>query len=60
METGLYFARFVQHDLNEYSRLLTSYAQLINENDDVKRLKILATDLKESSVLVGPEKSDDE
>ena len=60
METELYFARFVQNDLNEYSRLLTSYAQLINENDDVKRLKMLATDLKGSNVLVGSEKGDDE
>lgn len=53
METALHQARFVQRNLNEYARVLTSYAQLINASDDLRRLKALEADLKGKSVLVG-------
>ena len=46
-------AREVKNDRQEFSRLLSSYASLINENNDLPRLKALAVDLKDRFVCVG-------
>ena len=48
-------AREVKNDRQEFSRLLSSYASLINENNDLPRLKALAVDLKDRFVCVGLE-----
>ena len=36
----------------EYSRNLTSYSHMINDNNDLQRLKYLINDLKDKEVLV--------
>ena len=40
-------------DRRDYCRVLTSYATLINENDDLGRLKALAIEMKNHLVFVG-------
>ena len=52
-------AREVKNDRQEFSRLLSSYASLINENNDLPRLKALAVDLKARFVCVGLERGDE-
>ena len=52
LESSLYFNRFIQKDIMEYSRNLTSYAHMINDNNDLQRLKYLINDLKDKEVLV--------
>lgn len=49
----MFHARFLQKNLTEYARLLTSYAHLINASDDVRRLRALAADLRSGEVMVG-------
>ena len=46
-------SRFIVKDRRDYCRVLTSYATLINENDDLARLKALALDMKSHMVFVG-------
>lgn len=46
-------SRFVMKDRRDYCRVLTSYATLINENDDLGRLKALAIEMKSHLVFVG-------
>lgn len=52
LESSLYLNRFIQKDIMEYSRNLTSYAHMINDNNDLQRLKYLINDLKDKEVLV--------
>ena len=52
LESSLYLNRFIQKDIMEYSRNLTSYAHMINDNNDLQRLKYLIIDLKDKEVLV--------
>ena len=52
LECSLYLNRFIQKDIMEYSRNLTSYAHMINDNNDLRRLKYLINDLKDKEVLV--------
>ena len=52
LECSLYLNRFIQKDIMEYSRNLTSYAHMINDNNDLQRLKYLINDLKDKEVLV--------
>lgn len=40
-------------DRRDYCRVLTSYATLINENDDLGRLKALTIEMKNHLVFVG-------
>lgn len=49
----MFHARFLQKNLTEYARLLTSYAHLINASDDARRLRALAADLRSGEVMVG-------
>ena len=48
----MYLNRFIQKDIMEFSRNLTSYAHMINDNNDLQRLKYLINDLKDKEVLV--------
>ena len=52
LESSLYLNRFIQKDIMEYSRNLTSYSHMINDNNDLQRLKYLINDLKDKEVLV--------
>ena len=52
LESSLYLNRFIQKDIMEFSRNLTSYAHMINDNNDLQRLKYLINDLKDKEVLV--------
>lgn len=52
LESSLYLNRFIQKDILEYSRNLTSYSHMINDNNDLQRLKYLINDLKDKEVLV--------
>ena len=52
LESSLYLNRYIQKDIMEFSRNLTSYAHMINDNNDLQRLKYLINDLKDKEVLV--------
>ena len=52
LESSLYLNRFIHKDIMEYSRNLTSYSHMINDNNDLQRLKYLINDLKDKEVLV--------
>lgn len=52
VESSLYYYRYIKNDLAEYSRNLTAYTHLINDNNDTRRLKALLSDLQNKDVLV--------
>lgn len=51
VESSLYTCKHVTRDGREFARLLTAYAHLINDNNDVKRLKAVVNELKGKEVL---------
>ena len=48
----MYYYRYIKKDMMEYARFLTSYIHLINDNNDLKRLKSIVAELKDIDVLV--------
>ena len=59
MESRLAFSKSVLKDGAEFAKQLTAYAHLINENNDLKRLKGIVMELKDKEVIVRDEVNSD-